>query len=126
VPCASFLPSFVLESNFPRVYSAPQAKLSDMVLRHEELAAARRVPAPRVLWLQLILRADSVYGFEGDENWLIRDVLRGKLASLYQYSAELREHALDRIMEGDAQIKSGTGSGWQGTFPYLGSGEASV
>ncbi|KAJ7118194.1 hypothetical protein C8R44DRAFT_878818 [Mycena epipterygia] len=81
-----------------------QARLSDMILRYEEMAVSRRLPVPRVLWMQCVLRADSVYGFEGDKNWMIRDILRGKLASLYKYSAELREHVVDRILQDDVEI----------------------
>ena len=47
------------------------------------------------------MRADSVYGFEGDDNAILRAILRGKIASLYQYSEGLRQHAVDRIVEKD-------------------------
>jgi hypothetical protein len=44
------------------------------------------------------MRADSVYGFDGDNNPLLRAILRGKLASLYHYADTLRQGAVDRIV----------------------------
>lgn len=75
--------------------------MSDYVIRHHDLAEANRIPTPRVAWLQVVMRADSVYGFEGDDNQLLRVILRGKIASLLQYSERLRQHAVDRIVERD-------------------------
>ncbi|KAJ7936010.1 hypothetical protein B0H13DRAFT_1853713 [Mycena leptocephala] len=75
--------------------------LSDYVIHHHDLAEAKRIPTPRVAWLQVVMRADSVYGFEGDDNQLLRVILRGKIASLLQYSERLRQHAVDRIVERD-------------------------
>jgi hypothetical protein len=75
--------------------------LSDYVIHHHDLAEANHIPTPRVAWLQVVMRADSVYGFEGDDNQLLRVILRGKIASLLQYSECLRQHAVDRIVQKD-------------------------
>lgn len=64
--------------------------------------------------------AGSEYGFEGDEEWVIHNILRGQLVSLYQYSANLGEHALDRIMKDVEETYLGRFSGLQESFPYLG------
>ncbi|KAJ7882520.1 hypothetical protein B0H13DRAFT_2344605 [Mycena leptocephala] len=84
-----------------RDYLEMAGRLSDYVIRHHDLAEANRIPTPRVAWLQVVMRADSVYGFEGDDNQLLRVILRGKIASLLQYSERLRQHAVDRIVEKD-------------------------
>ncbi|KAJ7933434.1 hypothetical protein B0H13DRAFT_1856210 [Mycena leptocephala] len=84
-----------------RDYLEMAGHLSDYVIRHHDLAEAKRIPTPRVAWLQVVMRADSVYGFEGDDNQLLRVILRGKIASLLQYSERLRQHAVDRIVERD-------------------------
>ncbi|KAJ7834185.1 hypothetical protein B0H13DRAFT_1914213 [Mycena leptocephala] len=65
-----------------RDYLEMAGRLSDYVIRHHDLAEAKRIPMPRVAWLQVVMRADSVYGFEGDGNQLLR-------------------HAVDRIVEKD-------------------------
>ncbi|KAJ7910754.1 hypothetical protein B0H13DRAFT_1876472 [Mycena leptocephala] len=84
-----------------RDYLEMAGRLSDYVIHHHDLAEAKRIPTPRVAWLQVVMRADSVYGFEGDDNQLLRVILRGKIASLLQYSERLRQHAVDRIVERD-------------------------
>ncbi|KAJ7920670.1 hypothetical protein B0H13DRAFT_1867397 [Mycena leptocephala] len=84
-----------------RNYLEMAGRLSDYVSRHHDLAEAKRILTPRVAWLQVVMRADSVYGFEGDDNQLLRVILRGKIASLLQYSERLRQHAVDRIVEKD-------------------------
>ncbi|KAJ7875689.1 hypothetical protein B0H13DRAFT_1894013 [Mycena leptocephala] len=84
-----------------RDYLEMAGRLSDYVIRHHDLAEAKRIPTPRVAWLQVVMRADSVYGFEGDDNQLLRVILRGKIASLLQYSERLCQHAVDRIVEKD-------------------------
>lgn len=48
------------------------------------------------------MRADHLYGFAGDELRIRRAILRGKMASLYQYSERLRLRAADRASEDDA------------------------
>ncbi|KAJ7915939.1 hypothetical protein B0H13DRAFT_1871681 [Mycena leptocephala] len=55
-----------------RDYLEMAGRLSDYVIRHHDLAEAKRIPTPRVAWLQVVMRADSVYGFEGDDNQLLR------------------------------------------------------
>ncbi|KAJ7915891.1 hypothetical protein B0H13DRAFT_1871638 [Mycena leptocephala] len=87
-----------------RDYLEMAGRLSDYVIRHHDLAEANRIPTPRVAWLQVVMRADSVYGFEGDDNQLLRVILRGKIASLLQYSERLRQHAVDRIVEKDDEV----------------------
>ncbi|KAJ7814190.1 hypothetical protein B0H13DRAFT_2381917 [Mycena leptocephala] len=84
-----------------RDYLEMAGRLSDYVIRHHDLAEANRIPTPRVAWLQVVMRADSVYGFEGDDNQLLRVILRGKIASLLQYSERLRQHTVDRMVEKD-------------------------
>ncbi|KAJ7829337.1 hypothetical protein B0H13DRAFT_1916574 [Mycena leptocephala] len=84
-----------------RDYLEMAGRLSDYVIRHHDLAEAKHIPTPRVAWLQVVMRADSVYGFEGDDNQLLRVILRGKIASLLQYSERLRQHAVDHIVEKD-------------------------
>lgn len=90
--------AFLIRGSFLRFV---QARLSDMVIQYHELAGDRRVPVPRVAWLQVVMRADSVYGFEGDDNHLLRAILRGKISSLFQYSECLRQHAVNRIVMED-------------------------
>lgn len=51
---------------------------------------------------------------------MIHNILRGQLVSLYQYSANLGEHALDRIMKDVEETYLGRFSGLQESFPYLG------
>ncbi|KAJ7882868.1 hypothetical protein B0H13DRAFT_1890714 [Mycena leptocephala] len=84
-----------------RDYLEMAGYLSDYVIRHHDLAEAKRIPTPRIAWLQVVMRADSVYGFEGDDNQLLRVILRGKIASLLQYSERLRQHVVDRIVKKD-------------------------
>jgi hypothetical protein len=95
--------------------------LSDYVIRHHDLAEAKRIPTPRVAWLQVVMRADSVYGFEGDDNQLLRVILRGKIASLLQYSERLRQHAVDRIVEKDDEgTRTQRTSTLKGENPFYG------
>ncbi|KAJ7708887.1 hypothetical protein B0H17DRAFT_1124680 [Mycena rosella] len=35
-------------------------------LRHMDLASAHQIPCPSVSWLSIVMRAETVYGFEGD------------------------------------------------------------
>ncbi|KAJ7880886.1 hypothetical protein B0H13DRAFT_1891549 [Mycena leptocephala] len=84
-----------------RDYLEMTGRLSDYVIRHHDLAKAKHIPMPRVAWLQVVMQADSVYGFKGDDNQLLRVILRGKIASLLQYSECLRQHVVDRIVEKD-------------------------
>ncbi|KAJ7849894.1 hypothetical protein B0H13DRAFT_1905999 [Mycena leptocephala] len=84
-----------------RDYLEMAGRLSDYVIRHHDLAEANHIPTPHVAWLQVVMRADSVYGFEGDDNQLLRVILRGKIASLLQYSECLRQHAVDHIVVKD-------------------------
>jgi hypothetical protein len=78
-----------------------QGKLSDFLIRHERLAEDLLIPAPRVAWLLSVMRADQLYGFSGDEVRIRRVVLRGKMASLFQYSERLRQRAADRTASED-------------------------
>jgi hypothetical protein len=52
-----------------------------------------------------------LYRFSGDEVWIQRVILRGKMASLYQYLERLRQRVADRsaseedtLAQGAAQI----------------------
>ncbi|KAJ7813991.1 hypothetical protein B0H14DRAFT_3477383 [Mycena olivaceomarginata] len=47
------------------------------------------------------MRADQLYGFSGDEVRIRRVILRGKMASLFQYSERLRQRAADRTASKD-------------------------
>ncbi|KAJ6542557.1 hypothetical protein B0H19DRAFT_1076646 [Mycena capillaripes] len=69
-----------------------------LVVSFSRLVRYRHMPIPRVAWLQVVMRADASYGFEGDENSVVRVILRGKLASLYQYSEMLRRDTFDRLV----------------------------
>ncbi|KAJ7913289.1 hypothetical protein B0H13DRAFT_1873972 [Mycena leptocephala] len=104
-----------------RDYLEMAGRLSDYVIRHHDLAEAKRIPTPRVAWLQVVMRADSVYGFEGDDNQLLRVILRGKIASLLQYSERLRQHAVDRIVEKDDEgTRTQRTSTLKGENPFYG------
>lgn len=72
-----------------------------MLITQKTLARAFRVPVPRVTWIKIVLRAEEAYGFAGDESSLTRAILRGKIASLYRYASELREHALEQYADED-------------------------
>ncbi|KAJ7803364.1 hypothetical protein B0H14DRAFT_3487407 [Mycena olivaceomarginata] len=78
-----------------RVYLELAGKLSDFLIRHERLAEDLLIPTPRVAWLLSVMRADQLYGFSGDEVRIHRVILRGKMASLFQYSERLRQWAAD-------------------------------
>ncbi|KAJ7693517.1 hypothetical protein B0H14DRAFT_3531083 [Mycena olivaceomarginata] len=84
-----------------RVYLELAGKLSDFLIRHERLAEDLLIPAPRVAWLLSVMRADQLYGFSGDEVRIRRVILRGKMASLFQYSERLRQRAADRTASED-------------------------
>ncbi|KAJ7852561.1 hypothetical protein B0H13DRAFT_1904560 [Mycena leptocephala] len=104
-----------------RDYLEMAGRLSDYVIRHHDLAEAKHIPTPRVAWLQVVMRADSVYGFEGDDNQLLRVILRGKIASLLQYSERLRQHAVDRIVEKDDEgTRTQRTSTLKGENPFYG------
>ncbi|KAJ7829801.1 hypothetical protein B0H14DRAFT_3465335 [Mycena olivaceomarginata] len=90
-----------------RVYLELAGKLSDILIQHGRLAADLRVPAPHVAWLLSVMRADQLYGFSGDEVHIRRVVLRGKMASLYQYSERLRQRAADRSASEDDALAQG-------------------
>ncbi|KAJ6578755.1 hypothetical protein DFH09DRAFT_1077678 [Mycena vulgaris] len=79
-----------------------QEHLSDMIIRCAELAAARRIPCPGIRWINIVMRAENVYGFDGDEDTVFKAIMRGKIASLYRYSADLQKGAVDRQFVGDA------------------------
>jgi hypothetical protein len=64
---------------------------------HGALVNAKRMPVPRATWLVVVIRAEGKFGFVGDEDNIQKAILRGKLASLYQYSASLRWTAIDQL-----------------------------
>ncbi|KAJ7863040.1 hypothetical protein B0H14DRAFT_3444250 [Mycena olivaceomarginata] len=90
-----------------RVYLELAGKLSDILIQHGRLAADLRVPAPRVAWLLSVMRADQLYGFSGDEVRIRRVILRGKMASLYQYSERLQQRAADCSASEDDALAQG-------------------
>ncbi|KAJ7076696.1 hypothetical protein C8R44DRAFT_896530 [Mycena epipterygia] len=65
-----------------RDYLDLASRLADFIIRYEELALLRRVPAPPVPWILCVMRAESVYGFVGDDLWITWDILRGKMTAL--------------------------------------------
>ncbi|KAJ6521378.1 hypothetical protein DFH09DRAFT_1097825 [Mycena vulgaris] len=83
----------------------PQEHVADIVIRYKDLAAAHRVPAPSISWLQVIMRAENLDGFEGDDDTVFRCIMRGKMAMLFQYSTDLRQNAVDRSFIGDGPSK---------------------
>ncbi|KAJ7787480.1 hypothetical protein B0H14DRAFT_3505425 [Mycena olivaceomarginata] len=85
----------------PETKVGGEGKLSDFVIRHERLAEDLLIPAPRVAWLLSVMRADQLYGFSGDEVRIRRVILRGKMASLFQYSERLWQRAADRTASED-------------------------
>ncbi|KAJ6534915.1 hypothetical protein B0H19DRAFT_1080324 [Mycena capillaripes] len=87
------------KSKTERQVARRRARLSDLMIQHHDLVRYRCMPIPRVAWLQVVMRADASYGSEGDENSVIRAILRGKLASLYQYSEMLRRNTFDRLAQ---------------------------
>lgn len=82
-----------------------------MVIEYRELAEGHRIPVPRVSFLREVMRAESVYGFQGDEDMVLRSILRGKLASLHRYSDKLRERAYNQIYWSAGRAKSGKRDG---------------
>ncbi|KAJ7337615.1 hypothetical protein DFH08DRAFT_812938 [Mycena albidolilacea] len=62
---------------------------------HWFLREKMQVLAPHVAWLLSVMRADQLYGFSRDEVQIRRVILRGKMASLYQYSERLWQQAAD-------------------------------
>ncbi|KAJ7601699.1 hypothetical protein DFH06DRAFT_1149870 [Mycena polygramma] len=99
---------------FNPVRACFQEQLSDMVIEYRELAEGHRIPVPRVSFLREAMRAESVYGFQGDEDMILRSILRGKLASLHRYSDKLRERAYNQIYWSAGRAKSGTRDGSRG------------
>ncbi|KAJ7685800.1 hypothetical protein DFH06DRAFT_1119183 [Mycena polygramma] len=94
-----------------RDYLDHAERLSDMVIEYRELAEGHRIPVPRVSFLREVMHAESVYGFQGDEDMILRSILRGKLASLHRYSDKLRERAYNQIYWSAGRAKSGTRDG---------------
>lgn len=47
------------------------------------------------------MRAESVFGFEGDEDQIRKSILRGKLCAIYAYAIDLRQNAVERLFLGD-------------------------
>ncbi|KAJ7737469.1 hypothetical protein B0H14DRAFT_3516287 [Mycena olivaceomarginata] len=90
-----------------RIYLELAGKLSDLLILHRGLASAFRVPAPRVAWLLSVMRADQLYGFSGDEVRIRRVILRGKMASLYEYSERLQQRAADRSASEEDALAQG-------------------
>jgi hypothetical protein len=84
-----------------------QGKLSDILIQHRQLAVEFRVPAPWVAWLLSVMRADQLYGFSGDEVRIRQVILRGKIASLYQYSERIRQRAADRSASKEDALAQG-------------------
>ncbi|KAJ7444145.1 hypothetical protein B0H11DRAFT_1931304 [Mycena galericulata] len=83
-----------------------QGHLADIIIRFEDLAHADRIPCPKVSWLYLVIRAEQFYGFEGDEEGLLKIVLQGKLATLFAYSTALCQRSVDRLFVGDGPSRN--------------------
>lgn len=91
-----------LVSDSSASFSVGQARLSDLIIQHKALARDRRFPAPRVSWMQIVMRADAAYGFEGDEDAITRTILKGKLASVFRYADMLCHRAYERSTKAEA------------------------
>ncbi|KAJ7430428.1 hypothetical protein B0H11DRAFT_1943009 [Mycena galericulata] len=89
-----------------RSYLDHAGHLSDIIIRFEDLAAAGRIPCPKVSWLYLVVQAEQLYGFEGEDEGLLKIVLKGKLATLFAYSTALRQRAVDRLFDGDGPSRN--------------------
>ncbi|KAJ7601500.1 hypothetical protein DFH06DRAFT_1154013 [Mycena polygramma] len=63
------------------------------------LCEDQRIPTPRPSWIRSVMAAETIHGFEGDEDPLLRTVLRGKLASLLVYADLLRQRHYARLVE---------------------------
>ncbi|KAJ7319142.1 hypothetical protein DFH08DRAFT_819562 [Mycena albidolilacea] len=103
-----------------------KGKLSDILIQHGRLAADLRVPAPRVAWLFSVMRADQLYGFSGDKVRIWRAILRGKMASLYQYSERLRQRAANRSASEDDALAQGAAQMAVNRDDYCGSPQGEV
>ncbi|KAJ6553766.1 hypothetical protein DFH09DRAFT_1318791 [Mycena vulgaris] len=108
-----------------RSYFDHAEHVADIVIRYKDLAAAHRVPAPSVSWLQVVMRAENLYGFEGDNDTVLRCILTGKMATLFQYSTDLRQNAVDRSFIGDRPSKIADDSFGDGD-PSLEEGETAI
>ena len=91
--------------------------MSDLVIKFDELAEESRLPVPRFGRLQWIARADSVYGFEGDDNPLTAAILRGKLAALQLYAMQSVDRAVARTVAEDDARREKRGSTPSGVIP---------
>ncbi|KAJ7446851.1 hypothetical protein B0H11DRAFT_1929884 [Mycena galericulata] len=89
-----------------RSYLDHAGHLADIIIRFEDLARADRIPCPKVSWLYLVIRDEQFYGFEGDEEGLLKIVLKGKLATLFAYSTALRQRSVDRLFVGDGPSRN--------------------
>ncbi|KAJ7671841.1 hypothetical protein B0H17DRAFT_1141384 [Mycena rosella] len=88
-----------------RSYLRHTETLSNIIVRYKDLASAHRIPCPSVSWLSIVMRAETMYRFEGDHEDLKRTILRGKLAAVYCYALDLRQNAVDRSFIGEGPEK---------------------
>ncbi|KAJ7654148.1 hypothetical protein DFH06DRAFT_1330248 [Mycena polygramma] len=82
-----------------REYLYGAAKLADMLIC---IASCARTSASQLLdrpGFAQLWAAETIHGFEGDEDPLLRTVLRGKLASLLVYADLLRQRHYARLVE---------------------------
>ncbi|KAJ7236965.1 hypothetical protein C8J57DRAFT_1529759 [Mycena rebaudengoi] len=79
-------------------YLVHAAHLADMLVRYREVAEARWLPVPRVPTLRMVMRVQRLFGFTGDEEKICAEVMCGKLAALFEYSAKIRQHTIDGIV----------------------------
>jgi nitroimidazol reductase NimA-like FMN-containing flavoprotein (pyridoxamine 5'-phosphate oxidase superfamily) len=81
--------------------------LSDILIQHGRLVADFRVLAPHVVWLLSVLQAEQLYVFSGDEVQIHWVILRGKMASIYQYSERLQQQAADHSASEEDTLAQG-------------------
>ncbi|KAJ7448447.1 hypothetical protein B0H11DRAFT_1929113 [Mycena galericulata] len=84
-----------------RSYMDHVEQISDIIVRYHDLAAACRIPCPGAAWLHVVMEAEALYGFEGDEDPLSKVIMKGKLFSAYRYSRKIHQNAVDRMCIGD-------------------------
>ncbi|KAJ6467214.1 hypothetical protein DFH09DRAFT_1111980 [Mycena vulgaris] len=82
-----------LNLDFPTVSQlhGNQEHLADLIICYKDLATARRLPAPSVSWLNVVMRVENIFRLDGDEESLFHAIMRGKMLLLYRYSMDLRQ-----------------------------------
>ncbi|KAJ7442566.1 hypothetical protein B0H11DRAFT_1932344 [Mycena galericulata] len=82
-----------------RSYMDHVEQISDIIVRYHDLAAACRIPCPGAAWLHVVMEAEALYGFEGDEDPLSKVIMKGKLFSAYRYSRKIHQNAVEFVSQ---------------------------